>query len=60
MGYDAERRNQIEDELAERTHTTTVTISNIERGIHGPRFDLLMRICDVLEVEAKALFTFDE
>ncbi|MHB1530294.1 MAG: helix-turn-helix domain-containing protein [Acidiferrobacteraceae bacterium] len=34
------------------------SISNMERGIFGPRFDHLEKIARVLKVPVKALFEF--
>lgn len=47
-----------QEELAEAINVVQQTIGNIERGIHGPRFDLMEKICVVLSVEPKELFDF--
>ena len=47
-----------QEELAERCDVSVETISHIERGIHGPRFDLLETLAVVLQVEVKQLFEF--
>ena len=48
------------EELAEAVGKTIDTISNIERGIQGPRFDLLEDLAIVLECEVYELFLFDD
>ena len=45
--------------LAERCGVHVDTISLIERGIHGPRFDLLAKLAVELAVEPRELFEFD-
>ena len=47
-----------QSQLAERCDVSIDTISNIERGIHGPRFELLERLATSLSVPVYALFTF--
>ncbi len=44
--------------LAAKTDLTIESISNIERGIFGPRFSNLEKIAAVLDVEVKQLFDF--
>ena len=60
FGHNHAQQRQAKDltqeELAEACGVTANTISFIERGIHGPRFDLLERLVDVLEVSAATLF----
>ena len=34
------------------------SISNIERGIFGPKFDNLEKLAQVLDIEVKTLFDF--
>jgi transcriptional regulator with XRE-family HTH domain len=48
-----------QEELAEKVGLTIESISNIERGIHGPSFDTLEKIILALNVPAKSLFEFD-
>lgn len=48
-----------QEQLADQTELTVESISNIERGIFGPKFDNLERIAKVLEVPVKELFEFD-
>ncbi len=49
-----------QEELAEKVGLTIESISNMERGIHGPSFDNLEKIVAALKIPAKALFEFDE
>lgn len=51
-------RGVTQEELADKTGLTVESISNIERGIFGPKFDNLEKIAKVLKVEVKALFDF--
>ena len=53
-------RKMTQEQLADHVGVTTESISNIERGVHGPSFDTLEKIADVLKVAAKDLFIFDE
>lgn len=48
-----------QEELAEKVGVSIESISNIERGIHGPSFDNLEKITIALQVPAKALFDFE-
>lgn len=48
-----------QEELAERVGLSIESISNIERGIHGPSFDNLEKLASALGVPAKSLFEFD-
>ncbi|MFT7561044.1 MAG: transcriptional regulator with XRE-family HTH domain [Flavobacteriales bacterium] len=47
-----------QEALAESTGLTIESISNIERGIFGPKFDNLEKIAKVINVEVKELFEF--
>ena len=47
-----------QEDLAESTGLTIESISNIERGIFGPKFDNLEKIAKVINVEVKELFDF--
>ena len=49
-----------QEELAEHVGVSIESISNMERGIHGPSFDNLEKIISVLQIPAKNLFEFDE
>ena len=47
-----------QEQLADAVGLTIESISNIERGIFGPKFDNLEKIAEVLGVPVKALFDF--
>ncbi|MCF6256049.1 MAG: helix-turn-helix domain-containing protein [Gammaproteobacteria bacterium] len=48
-----------QEQLAEATGLTIESISNIERGLFGPKFDNLEKIANEIGVEVKELFQFD-
>lgn len=48
-----------QEQLANETGLTVESISNMERGIFGPKFDNLEKIVQTLNVPVKALFEFD-
>ncbi len=48
-----------QEELAVDIGVTVESISNIERGVFGPKFDNLEKIASVLNIEVKELFDFD-
>ena len=50
------RKGLSQEELAERLNLTSHSISNIERGVHGPRFATLERLVEVLDTSAEELF----
>lgn len=47
-----------QEQLADATDLTIESISNMERGIFGPRFDNLERIAAALDVKVQQLFEF--
>lgn len=47
-----------QEQLADKTHLTVESISNMERGLYGPKFENLEKIAAVLKVEVKELFDF--
>jgi len=47
-----------QEQVAQKTNLTIESISNIERGVHGPTFDNLEKIAKALNVEVKVLFDF--
>jgi len=49
-----------QEQMADSTEVTIETISNIERGIFGPRFDTLEKIAGTLNKPVKDLFDFDK
>ncbi len=48
-----------QEQLANETGLTVESISNMERGVFGPKFDNLEKIAKTLEVPVKALFEFE-
>lgn len=48
-----------QEHLANTAGLTTESISNIERGIFGPRFENIEKLAHALNVEVKNLFEFD-
>jgi transcriptional regulator with XRE-family HTH domain len=48
-----------QEQLANETGLTVESISNMERGIFGPKFDNLEKIAKTLKVPVKALFEFE-
>ena len=48
-----------QEELANEIGVTVESISNIERGVYGPKFDNLEKLAAVLDVQAMELFDFD-
>ena len=52
------QRNMTQEQLADATGLTIESISNIERGIFGPRFDNLEKIVEALHLEVQRLFEF--
>lgn len=56
-------RNQLgitQEELANQSGLSLDTVSNIERGINGTKFDVLEKFAGILKVEVKELFEFSE
>jgi len=47
-----------QEKLADEVGVTVESISNIERGIYGPKFENLEKIANVLGVKVKELFEF--
>ena len=47
-----------QEALADKTGLSIESISNIERGIFGPKFDTLEKIAKALKVKVKELFDF--
>ena len=48
-----------QEQLADKTQLTVESISNMERGLYGPKFENLEKIAAVLKVQVKELFDFD-
>ena len=51
-------RGLTQEQLAELLDVTIDTISKMERGVHGPRFELLERIARALKTPVHAFFQF--
>lgn len=49
-----------QEEMANRIDVTVETISNIERGVYGAKFDTLENLAEILGVPVKELFDFNE
>jgi len=49
-----------QENLANAAGLTTESISNIERGIFGPRFENIEKLAEALSVDVKQLFDFAE
>ena len=48
-----------QEHLADKTQLTVESISNMERGLYGPKFENLEKIAAVLKVQVKELFDFN-
>jgi len=48
-----------QEHLANAAGLTTESISNIERGIFGPRFENIEKLAQALNVDVKTLFEFN-
>ena len=51
-------RGITQEKLADMTGLSVESISNIERGLFGPKFDNLEKIAAALEMDVKLLFEF--
>ena len=51
-------RGMTQEQLAELLDVTIDTISKIERGVHGPRFELLEKIARALRAPVNVFFLF--
>lgn len=47
-----------QEQLADEIGVTIESISNIERGIHGPKFETLEKLAAALDITVKELFYF--
>jgi len=47
-----------QEQLAAKIDLSIESISNIERGIHGPKFENLEKIAKVLKIPVKEMFEF--
>jgi DNA-binding XRE family transcriptional regulator len=48
-----------QEQLANAVELTVESISNIERGVYGPKFDNLEKIAAALQIPVKELFEFN-
>ena len=53
-----QRAGLTQEQLADKIGVTIESVSNMERGIHGPKFETLENIASVLKVPVKKLFEF--
>lgn len=51
-------RGITQEKLADMTGLSVESISNIERGVFGPKFDNLEKIAAALDLDVKLLFEF--
>ena len=58
VGYYRKKNRLSQSMLAEFVDITPSYVSSIERGLVGPSFDVLFKLCDVLRIEPKQLFDF--
>lgn len=49
-----------QEQLAEAIGVSPTFMSNLERGINGPSFDILQKLTEALGVPARDLFDFPE
>lgn len=47
-----------QEQLADKTGLSAESVSNIERGVFGPKFENLEKIAVILKVPVKVLFDF--
>jgi len=47
-----------QEQLADAVGLTVESISNIERGIHAPKFDNLEKLARILNIQVVSLFEF--
>jgi transcriptional regulator with XRE-family HTH domain len=54
------KANLTQAQLAEKADVSNDTISRIERGLRSPSFEVLERLADAFQVEARDLFNFSD
>lgn len=54
-----ERMKMTQEQLAERTDLSMVTISAIERGVKAPSFESLYAIIEALGLDARRIFAYE-
>ena len=52
-------RGLTQEQLAERLDLSVEMVSFMERGIHGPSFETLGRLSEVLQLPVQDLFAFE-
>ena len=55
LSYYRKLENESQSQLARELETTRTTISNLERGIHQPTIDILMRIMQYFDLEIEQI-----
>ena len=58
LKYLRESRHLSQAELAEKISLSPESISNIERGVHAPKFETIERLAEALAIPVKSLFDF--
>jgi len=53
------QKGMTQEQLADAVDLTVESISNIERGIHAPKFDNLEKLALILDVQIISLFEFE-
>lgn len=56
LRYWRKLRGLTQEQLADRLEITVHSVSNMERGVHGPRFATIERLTSLLDVDVTALF----
>lgn len=49
--------NMSQEQLAEKMDISVVFLSHVENGIHGIEFMKIAKLCNILKIEAKDLFS---
>jgi len=55
LSYYRKLEKESQSQLARELETTRTTISNLERGIHQPTIDILMRIMQYFDLEIEQI-----
>lgn len=54
-----EKKNMSQQDLANKLSITDGTISNYEKGVAFPRWDKIVRLCDILDIDPNYMFWDD-
>jgi transcriptional regulator with XRE-family HTH domain len=54
------QKDLTQEQLAEAVGVSPTFLSNLERGINGPSFDILQKLAEVLGVRVQEFFDFPE